>query len=66
MISSAPGTIGEEAVSVALGQVCAAPTKNMTPREGERYFLAFSNLHCLSLQLHPSDLHLYNLFNPEM
>lgn len=54
MISSAPGTIGEEAVSVDSGQVCAALTKNMTPREGERHFLAFSNLYHLSLLLHLS------------
>lgn len=36
MISSAPGTIGEEAASVASGQVCARQTENMTQREGER------------------------------
>lgn len=33
MISSAPGTMGEEAVFVALGQVCAAPAKNTRLRE---------------------------------
>jgi len=35
MISFALGTIVEEAVSVALGQVCEAPSKNMTPGEME-------------------------------
>ena len=45
MISSSPGTIGEGAVSVASGQVCAPQTKNMTRKEGGSgmlYFLAFS------------------------
>lgn len=60
MISSAPRTIGEQAVSVALGQVCAAPTKNMTPGEGGAVcYIFFSNPYCLSPQLHLSDSPVY-------
>lgn len=63
MISSAPGTIGEEAVSVASRQVCARQTENMTQREGERpavFSWLFSNLHRLSPHRHLSDLSHYN------